>query len=244
MTPGLWMRATVRVRLASGTLQSRGETDVLGGANAAALRYGSQGDWEVVQFLTAELVAPREYLVSGFLRGQAGTDAAMPDLWPAGTDFVLLDGAVGQLDLPSAARGRERHLRVGPAVRSYDDPSYVHRVETFVGVGLRPYRPVHLRAKRRADQGIELAWTRRTRIDGDSWTGPDVPLGEEREEYLVRVVQAGEVLREASPRVPRLVYTAVEQAEDGAGGGALTFEVAQVSVRFGPGPFERIEFDG
>jgi hypothetical protein len=242
-TPGLWMRAAVRVRLASGTLQSRSEGDVLGGANAAALRYGSEGDWEVVQFLSAELVAPRVYLVSGFLRGQAGTEAAMPDVWPAGTDFVLLDGAVGQLNLPSAARGRERHLRVGPAVRAYDDPSYVHRVETFVGVGLRPYRPVHLRASRRADDGIELVWTRRTRIDGDGWTAPEVPLGEERELYLVRVLREGAMLRELSSVVPRLVYTAGEQAEDGAGG-TLAFEVAQVSDRFGPGPFERIEFDG
>jgi hypothetical protein len=52
------------------------------------------------------------------------------------------------------------------------------------------------------------------------------------------------LLREASSAVPRLVWSAAEQAEDGAAGGALAFEVAQVSVRFGPGPFERIEFDG
>jgi hypothetical protein len=229
--------------VASGALQSRSEADVLGGANVAALRHGTAGDWEVVQFLTAELAGPREYVVGGFLRGQAGTDGTMPDVWPEGTDFVLLDGAVGQLNLPSAARGRERHLRVGPAARSLDDPSFVHRVETFLGVGLRPYRPVHFRAWRRADEGIELAWVRRTRIDGDSWTGPEAPLGEEREEYLVRVLRDGVLMREASSGSTRLVYSAAEQAEDGAGG-ALTFEVAQVSVRFGAGPFERIGFDG
>jgi hypothetical protein len=243
-TPGIWMRGGVRIRLASGTLQSRSEADVLGGANAGALRHGTAGDWEVVQFLSAELVAPREYHVAGFLRGQAGTDAAMPDLWPKGTDFVLLDGAIGQLGLPSAARGRERHLRVGPAVRSYDDPSYVHRVEIFAGIGLRPYRPVHLRARRRADRGIELAWIRRTRIDGDSWSGPEVPLGEEREEYLVRVLQGGAVLREVGSGTPAWVYTPAAQDEDGVADGRLGFEVAQVSVRFGPGPFERIEFNG
>ena len=242
-TPGMWMRGKVRVRLGSGALQSRSEADVLGGANAAALRYGSAGDWEVVQFLTADLVAPREYLLGGFLRGQAGTDAVVPDLWPEGTDFVLLDSAVVQTALPSAARGRERHFRVGPSVRSYDDPSYVHRVETFVGVGLRPYRPVHLRARRRADEGIELVWIRRTRIDGDSWTGPEVPLGEEREEYLVRVLRGGAVVREASADTPRFIYAAADQAGDGASG-PIAFEVAQVSVRFGAGPFERIEFDG
>ncbi len=241
---GLWMRKAVKVRLSAGALQSRGETDVLGGANAAALRFASSGDWEVMQFLTAELVAPKEYFLSGLLRGQAGTDAAIPDLWPAGTEFVLLDGSVGQLHLASSARGRERHLRIGPAVRSYDDPSYVHRVETFTGIGLRPYRPVHLCARRSTNQSIEFGWTRRTRIDGDSWMGTDVPLGEEREEYLVRVRREGAIVRQASCPGSPYVYTALEQATDGAVGHELVLEVAQISVRFGPGPFERISFDG
>jgi hypothetical protein len=60
---------------------------------------------------------------------------------------------------------------------------------------------------------------------------------------LVRVLRDGVLMREASSGSTRLVYSAAEQAEDGAGG-ALTFEVAQVSVRFGAGPFERIGFDG
>ena len=216
---------------------------MLNGANAAALRFGPSGDWEVIQFRTAELVAPREYRLSGLLRGQAGTDGVMPEVWPAGTDFVLLDGAVGQVMVPASARGQERHYRVGPAVRAYDDPSYVHRVEAFAGVALRPYRPAHFSARRRTDGGIALAWTRRTRVDGDSWLGSDVPLGEEGEAYVLRVMSGASVLREIDATVPRHVYSAADQAADGAAG-ALAFEVAQVSVRFGPGPFERIEFDG
>ena len=98
---------------------------MLGGANAAALRSPAGGDWEVVQFQGAELVAPREYRLSGVLRGQAGTDAVdARAVWPAGTDFVLLDGLAGRSSLPSASRGVARHYRVGPAVRPYDDPSY------------------------------------------------------------------------------------------------------------------------
>ena len=112
---GRWMRGTLRVRIASGSLQSRSAADVLNGANAAALRFGSQGDWEVIQFQAAELVAPREYVLGDLLRGQAGTDGIVPEVWPVGSDFVLLDGAVAQLELASAARGLERHYRVGPA---------------------------------------------------------------------------------------------------------------------------------
>ena len=242
--PGIWMRTAVRIRVASGTLQSRSEPDVLNGANAAALRFGSSGDWEVVQFLNAELVAPREYLWAASCVDRRAPMRSFRTSGRPGTDFILLDGAVGQLRLPPAARGSQRHLRVGPAVRSYDDPSYVHRVETFAGVGLRPYRPAHLGARRRADQAIEVAWMRRTRIDGDNWAGPEVPLGEDREEYLVRVVRSGAVVREAAAVTPHFIYAAHEQAEDGTAGAVLAFEVAQVSVRFGLGPFERIEFDG
>jgi hypothetical protein len=167
----------------------------------------------------------------------------MPDVWPAGSDFVLLDKAVDQLDLPAAARGLARHYRVGPASRPYDDPSFLHRVEAFDGVGLRPYRPAHFRAERQPDGGIELDWTRRTRIDGDSWIGRDVPLGEERELYHLRVLSGPTIVREFSPAEPRQTYSAAEQAADGAPP-VLVFEVAQVSDRFGPGPYERITFDG
>ncbi len=241
--PGVWGRATVRVRLASGSLQSRSEAEVLNGANVAALRAGPKGDWEVFQFRGAELIAPREYMLSGLLRGQAGTDGVMPESWPAGTDFVLLDGAVAQVWLPASVRGLERHYRVGPSVRAYDDASYQHLVETCMGVGLRPYRPSHFTARRRDDLAIELAWIRRTRIDGDSWLGSDVPLGEEREAYVLRVWKGASMLREVEAGSPDHVYTVDRQVEDGAGS-PLVFEVAQVSVRFGPGPFERIEFDG
>ena len=168
----------------------------------------------------------------------------MPDVGPAGTEFVSLDRLGARLPLAPSARGLERHYRVGPATRAYDDPSYLHRVEAFAGVALRPYRPAHLAASRRSDGGIALSWVRRTRIDGDSWLGAEVPLGEEAEGYLIRVLDAGgALLREVSVGTPGFAYSLVAQVEDGAAG-ALAFEVAQVSVRYGAGPFGRIEFDG
>jgi hypothetical protein len=240
---GQWMNRELRVGISSGVLQSREESEVLNGANVAALRFGTTGDWEVIQFQGAELIAPREYRLRGLLRGQAGTDGIVPSEWPEGTSFVLLDGAVGQLDLPASARGLERHFRVGPASRGLDHASYVHRVEAFAGVGLRPYRPVHLAAERLPDNAIALRWMRRTRIDGDSWAGTEVPLGEEREAYVVLVYDGAKLLREIACDAPSCLYTAAEQTSDGADT-HLFFDVAQVSARFGPGPFERIEFHG
>jgi hypothetical protein len=239
--PGLWMRGEALVQVA-GSLQSRGEDEVLAGANVAALRLPGGGDWEVFQFTTAVLVGANEYRLGGLLRGQAGTDVVMPALWPAGSEFVLIDGAVQQLDLPSAARGLTRHYRIGPSRKAYDDASYIHRTETFDGVGLRPYSPAHLTVGRRGDGAVVAGWIRRTRIDGDSWLGFDVPLGEEREAYFVRVVQGDVVLRTREVTAPSFTYLAAEQVEDGASG-TLMLEVAQISARFGPGLFERIAFD-
>jgi hypothetical protein len=70
-----------------------------------------------------------------------------------------------------------------------------------------------------------------------------VPLGEERELYHLLVRSGGATLRQFTPAAPRQTYTAAEQAADGAPA-ALAFEVAQVSERFGAGPYERIDFDG
>ena len=70
-----------------------------------------------------------------------------------------------------------------------------------------------------------------------------MPLGEDAEAYVVRVSSGGAVLRELTVGTPRAIYSAAEQAEDGVAA-PIVFEVAQISVRFGPGPFERIEFHG
>jgi hypothetical protein len=241
--PGRWLNAGFRVRIGSGTLQSRSPLDVLNGANVAALRANAAPDWEVIQFELAELEAPGVYRLSGLLRGQAGTDGIAPETWPPGTDFVLLDGSAQQVDLPSSARGLERHFRVGPAAKPPDDPAFRHHAEAFAGVGLRPYAPVHLKAERLAGGKIEISWVRRTRIDGDSWAGADAPLGEERELYHVRVLSGDVLLREFGPNEPRQDYALTEQNEDGAPA-ILSIEVAQLSDRFGPGPYKRITFDG
>lgn len=239
--PGLWMPVSVRVRLATGSLQGREEADVLAGANAAALRDGDVGDWEILQFGGATLVAPQVYRLEGFLRGQAGTEWLIPAAWPVGTKFVALDTSVEQLVVPPSMRGVERHYRIGPSKRAYDDASYTHIVEAFAGVGLRPYAPAHLSFERLSDGGLRITWIRRTRIDGDNWTGTDVPLGEEREEYIVRVLNNDGILREEIVSNPSYLYSSTDQSADG--GPPTEFAVAQISSRFGPGPFQRISYN-
>jgi hypothetical protein len=236
---GRWdLGADLQIKLISGALESRDMLAVLNGANAAAIGDGSNGNWEIFQFRSAELVAPETYLLRGRLRGQLGSDGLMPDIWPEGSLVVLLDDTLRQLDLPLAQRRRARHYRIGPARRGYEDPSYVHRIEAFDGNGLRPYAPVHLRLEGALGGAIQVSWIRRTRIEGDSWDLPEVPLGEAREEYLLRVLRGPVVLREVTLSAPGWSYSVAMQVADGALPGDRV-EVAQVSDRFGAGPAAR-----
>lgn len=236
---GLWDRkAPLRVRLSAGSLSDATESAVLAGANAMAIGDEATGIWEVFQFQRAELVAPRTYELSVRLRGQLGTDAVMPEAWPINSRVVLLDRTIQQIDLAASGRGLARHYRVGAAGRGYDDPNVVHRQAAFAGVGLRPYAPVHLQARWR-EGGLLVTWVRRTRIDGDNWQQWEVPLGELVESYLVRVWRGVELVREASVVMAQWTYAAAEIAADG-GDGTARIEVAQISDRFGPGPFRAI----
>jgi len=237
---GMWdSGAALEVALSSGTLQSRPRSAVLNGANLAAIGDGTPNGWELFQFQDAQLVAPGTYWISERLRGQLGTDALMPEVWPAGSTFVLLNGVPEQIALRASQRRVARHYRIGPALRPVSDGSYVERVEAFDGNGLRPFSPVHLKAVRTGTDDVHVTWIRRTRIDGDNWDTPDVPLGEEREAYLVRVFRDGSVVREVETADTQWTYTQAMQSGDGASG-LLRVDVAQLSGRFGPGPFASI----
>ena len=86
------------------------------------------GDWEVIQFRDAELVAPREYRARrACCAARRERTASCRRSGPRAPTSCCSTGRRGRSRLPAAARGLERHYRVGPAVRSYDDPSYVHR---------------------------------------------------------------------------------------------------------------------
>ena len=95
---------------------------------------------------------------------------------------------------------------------------------------------MHLRGVAEAGGDIRYGWIRRTRIGGDRWETPEVPLGEESEQYLLRVTQGNTVLREEMLNAPEWTYAAADQAADGLSG-AFQVEVAQVSASFGPGTF-------
>ncbi|MEM9581407.1 MAG: glycoside hydrolase TIM-barrel-like domain-containing protein, partial [Pseudomonadota bacterium] len=151
----------LRIKLAHGAFESIARETLLVGGNLLAIGDGSASNWELLQFQSAELVAPQTYDVRLRLRGRFGTDGLMPDAWPIGSKIVAMNGLPGQINVPEGQLGAERYYRIGPAVRTYDDPSYELRNLSFTGVGLRPYAPVHLRPTWQGGD-LSVTWVRRT----------------------------------------------------------------------------------
>ncbi len=88
--------------------------------------------------------------------------------------------------------------------------------------------PVHLAAATDGAGDVRISWVRRSRR-GWSWpSGSDTPLGEEREAYRIDISSATS-LRSAEVPQPAYVYTAAEQAADGAAG-PLAVAVVQIGT--------------
>lgn len=227
---------TVDVLLARGTLASIGTDAFLEGGNLAAV--GSMvGGFELIQFRTATLVGPRLYRLGGLVRGQGGTEARAVAATPAGSRFVLLDGAARRLPIGVERIGRALTLRIGPADRPVDDAGVTELVATPTGAGLVPLAPVHLTARRDPATGdVTIGWIRRTRIGGDAFEAAEVPLGEAVEAYAVTIHGAAGPVRTITTGAPAARYAAAEQAADfGTPPAVLDIAVRQISDVMGPG---------
>ncbi|WP_341366340.1 glycoside hydrolase/phage tail family protein [Yoonia sp. BS5-3] len=232
---GIWDRqAGVRVNLTTGTLSSAMASALLSGANTIAIGDGTPDQWEILQFQSAAVIANGKYEIRGLLRGQLGTHGLMPSVWPAGSIMVLLDGSQQQLNLASSARRSTRHFRYGPASKPITDASYRYASHAFAGNGLRPYPVVHLKGESGAN-GLDISWIRSSRIDGDLWSDQDIPLGEDSENYEIRIIQDGIDKRVVNVSTTFWTYDQADLASD-VGSAPFRLEVAQLSARFGAGP--------
>jgi hypothetical protein len=63
------------------------------------------GEWEILQFLTADLVGDETWVLSGLLRGQAGSDPAMAALTAAGAPVVVLAEGLARGQVAQSERG-------------------------------------------------------------------------------------------------------------------------------------------
>ena len=240
-TPGILDHGTpLEVELTRGSLSGVTLEALLSGANLAAIGDGSSDNWEIFQFQSADLMASGRYELSGRLRGQLGSDALMPAHWPAGSYFVLLDGAPQQIELAASGRNILQYFQIGPAARPYSDYSYRKLSAAFAGNGLRPYAPVHLDQKWDGTD-VEFSWIRRARLDGASWDLAEIPLLETTERYQVKIFSGAQLLRQEEVSQAQWRYSAAMRSADGAHG-LLELQVAQLSESFGPGLFRKFRF--
>lgn len=224
----------VRVAVTGGELASVTRLQLLSGANAAAMK-NEAGGWEVLQFERATLVAGGTYELSNLLRGQGGTELERRAPLAEGATFVLLAG-LSPVSLAPGEIGLPLLWRYGPANRDIADRSYAGETHAFVGRGLKPLSPVHVRGARFGGDDLALRWIRRTRLGGDNWETSEVPLAEDAEAYEVDILDGATVKRTIATTAPQCVYAAAEQINDfGSPQAAVDVAVYQVSSIYGRG---------
>ena len=226
--------ATLDVVMRSGALSSISRDELLNGGNLAAIGDAPSG-FEIVQFQTADLIAPDTYRLTGFLRGQGGSDMEMLATRASGQTFVLLNAAVEQIELPLAQAALAITWRVGPAQLDHGHPAYTEF--TYAGAlrALRPLRPTQLKGNLEPG-GLRLNWIRRTRLDGDSWDLNEVPLAEATELYKLDILDGSTVKRSLMVAAPTCLYTLADITVDfGAVPATLAVRLAQVSMAYGVG---------
>ncbi|NBC88091.1 MAG: hypothetical protein GVX90_01085 [Alphaproteobacteria bacterium] len=153
-------------------------TDIIGLANGAnRLLIGD----EVLQYLNGERVGPTRWKLSGLLRGRAGTEKFAQNEHPADSQVVLLDDALIPVDSGKVGPGPGTRL----AAIGSGDEAPVYTTLRNNGASRRPPAPVHPTLSIADDGTWHFGWTRRARGQWrwDDWV--DVPLVEEREQYLI-----------------------------------------------------------
>jgi hypothetical protein len=238
---------TLGVTLYGGALTSLDDISIFAGANALAIQNGN-GDWEVLQFATATLIAPQTWTLSRLLRGQAGTEGAMQDPVPAGARVVVLNDALRQLPIAQSQYALPFNYLWGPQNKAISDPSFQGAEMTFEGVGLRPFPPCQLKAVRSSSGAdIVLSWVRRDRSpSADGWEQTEIPQSEASESYDLEILNAaGDVVRTfANVSAPAQIYMAAQMAADFPSGlpSPFRFTAYQISTVFGRGPGKTANF--
>ena len=179
-------------------------SQMLNGANTAAIGKASLNQWEIIQSQSVELLSKNTYRLANLVRGKFGSHAEDDEGWAEGDDFVLLHAGIDQLPMSEENRTAQRTYRFGPSGRAYNHPAYREEIRDFSARGLRPLSPCHLRWQETAE-GWKITWVRRGRFDADTWEGIDIPLGEESELYRLRVLRDGQEVMEFTTTSPQAV---------------------------------------
>jgi hypothetical protein len=226
-------QADLTVLLISGELESITRDQMLLGANYAA--YGVDGRWEIVRFQNAVLEADGSYALSGFVRGDRGTEWAT-GLHEVGDWFILLADpenvfitmATESLTLERLYRGITQRASIDTG----EDVEFAYR-----GVNLDPLSPVYARATRDGSGNLTGTFVRRSRLSSSWWSnGIVAPVGEYAEAYEIDVMSGSTVVRTITASTAAFAYSAADQTTDfGSPQSSITFRIYQLSEAVGRG---------
>jgi hypothetical protein len=223
------------VQLYHGELSSASLSQIFSGANSALVAT-SDGNWEVLQFINAEEIQSDIWRLSGLLRGQCGTEREAMRPRPSGTPFILVTDAVGPAGLKSEETGLELSWRIGPSGEDFTDQFFSTVARTGGLRALEPLEPVQIRSRTGPKGDVHISWTRRGRIDADSWLAPDIPLGEEHEAYRVEIRKDEKLVRSVDVEGPNWTYSVAQRQSDlGTLAAEIDISVAMISAIVGPG---------
>lgn len=224
---------TLTVNLIAGELDSISRDQMLSGMHYVA--YGLDGRWEIVRFQSASLQADGSYLVSGFVRGEKGTEWAT-GLHQPNDYFVLLDDpdnisidlSLEALLAPKVYRG----VTLGADVDSAPDVPF-----TYKGVNLEPLSPVYPKKFRSSDGSLLFSVQRRSRLSSSWWAnGMDAPVGETLLSFQAEVVSGSTIKRTLLSADGSFSYSATDQVSDfGSVQPSILFRVYQLSSVVGRG---------
>jgi hypothetical protein len=225
--------ATLTLSVISGELESITQDQLLTGYNYAA--YGVDGRWEIVRFRDATLNANGTYTLSGFVRGDKGTEWAT-GLHQVGDYFVLLDDPDNAfIGMSIQSIGLDRIYRGVTSGASLDDADDV--TFSYDGVNLEPLSAVNVTGARDGSQNFTGSFYRRSRLSSTWWTnGVQAPVGETTEAYEIDVMNGSSVVRTISSSTTSFSYTAAQQTTDfGSAQASITFRIYQLSEVVGRG---------
>ena len=230
-------QSSLVVDMISGSLESITRDQMLSGNHYVA--YGMDGRWEIVRFQNATLQADGSYLVSGFVRGEFGTE------WASGLHsvldlFVVLDDPdnvfVGMSNAVIGTPGSYRAVTNGLDLLTGSVFSF-----NYKAVNLECLSPVYAKGSRDGSGNFTGTFTRRSRVSGTWWTtGAQTPVGEASEAYEIDVMSGSTVKRTISSVSPLFTYSAANQVTDfGSAQSSITFRIYQLSAVVGRGyPYE------
>ncbi len=230
----LWDHSSqLQVEIYDGHLSSVTSLDVLNGLNQIAVQK-NDGQCEIVGFEHAQLLGAGVYRLSGLLRGQSNTIAAVDELADAGNAIIFLTDAIAYSPVTNAQL--DQSLDVSAFAGSSDLIGQGVEIPLLPNLA-KPFAPVHAKAKQMAGtQDISITWHRRTQIGGDSWSGNDVPLDFSPEMYLVSMFDGAVPVRQITCSMARATYSSAQQIDDfGAALSPFVFEVSQISAVQGTG---------